>query len=580
MPLQSSGAIGLSHGRTEFGSGFSNLSSYYAVAAGVPTSGTISLSNLYSKGASTPSISVISTSNVSTNSAAQNGSINLGAFVTDTYGAPFTYQSLSYSASHFSSASVSGASLSFNIPLNKFANTTSLSVVVQNRFGRTANISIPFKITGYNIGSSSLGSMSLTNNSGSRSLGSYFTDYSGAGLSYSITYNPYSSASISGTTLNVYGNYRNTSYSVTVQATNSFGQSSSASVSVTEAVAPPSASSMGSTSTLQTSSQAYYLYSYFSGTITSFSVTSNPYSSASISGSYLYVYPNNRNTSYYVTVTAYNSSGSASSSLLVYEGPPAPSASSMGSTSTLQTSSVSYYLYSYFSGSISSFSVTSNPYGSASISGGYLYIYPNNRNTSYYVTVTAYNSGGSVSSSLLVYEGTSVQAPTSSSMGNLTLYGTSMTTQTYTWYFSGTVTSYALTGNPYGNVTMDTGGGYLVIQANNRGTSYYVTVTAYNAGGSASSSLYVTEIVQVCANITGTYTAYSDNTFTNIIGYGNTVNMNRSTGSGTVNNGGGNQTMTYTSYYNFSVPSWGVTCTANASLTRLTWSNGTIWLKA
>lgn len=577
MPIHSTGAISLSHGTTEFGSAFSNLGSYYAVAAGVPTTGAISLSHLYSKGASTPSISGINTSNVSTNSSSQNGTINLGAFVSDIYGAPFTYQSLSYNVSHFSSASLTGSSLSFAVPLNKFANNTSVSVVVRNRFGRTATISMPFTITGYNIGASSLGSMSLTNNTGTVALGSYFTDYSGAGLSYSLTYNPYSNATISGSTLYVYGNYRNTSYSVTVQATNSFGQSSSASVSVTEGVAPPSASSMGSTSTLQTAGQAYYLYSYFSGSISSFSVTSNPYNNASISGSYLYVYPNNRNTSYYVTVTAYNSTGSAASSLLVYEGPAAPTAYSMGSTSTLQTSSVSYYLYSYFFGSISSFSITSNPYNSASISGGYLYIYPNNRNTSYYVTVTAYNSGGSASASVLVYEGTSVAAPTSSSMGNLTLYGTAMTTQTYTWYFSGTISSYSLTSNPYGNVTMNSGG-YLVIQANNRGTSYYVTVTAYNAGGSASSSLYVTEIVQVCVNISGTWYAYSDISLTTYIGSGS-ISMNVSTGSGTINNGGANQSISYTSYYGFSVPSWGVTGTANASGTRITWNNGTVWIK-
>jgi hypothetical protein len=151
-------------------------------------------------------------------------------------------------------------------------------------------------------------------------MASYFTDFSGAGLSYTITNNPYSNAYLSGSTLYVPGNYRNTSYNVTVQASNSYGQTASTTITVTESVAAPTANSMGSTSTLNTSSVSYYLYSYFSGTITSFSVTSNPYSSASISGNYLYIYPNNRGTSYYVTVTAYNSGGSASASLYVTEG--------------------------------------------------------------------------------------------------------------------------------------------------------------------------------------------------------------------------------------------------------------------
>lgn len=406
--MQTSGSISLSNVKGHFGNAFNSLSNCYGIAAGVPTTGAIALSNLYGKSASTPSIGSISTSNVSTHTSSQSGTISLASLVSDTYGAPFTYSGPTYSASYFSSASVASGVLSFSVPGNKFALSAPISVTVTNRFGRTATISYPFKITGSNLAYSSIGSTSITNNTVSYNMASYFTDYSGAGLSYTITSNPYSNAYLSGSTLYVPGNYRNTSYNVTVQASNSYGQTASTTITVTESIAPPSASSMGSTGNLSTSYVTYYLYSYFSGTITSFSVTSNPYSSASISGNYLYIYPNNRNTSYYVTVTAYNAGGSASSSLLVTEVAAAPSASSMGSTSTLSTNTVSYYLYSYFSGTITSFSVTSNPYSSASISGNYLYIYPNNRGTSYYVNVTAYNSGGSATASLYVTEGSSI----------------------------------------------------------------------------------------------------------------------------------------------------------------------------
>lgn len=318
--MQSSGAISLSHVQGQFGSSFKSLSNCYGIAAGVPTSGVIALTNMYGKAASIPSVGSISTSNVSTHVSSQNGAISLSSLFTDVYGAPFTYSAPTFNASIFNSASVSSGVLSFAVPGNRFASSAPISVTVTNRFGRTATISYPFRITGSNIVFSNIGSTSLTNNTTSYNMASYFTDFSGTGLSYTITNNPYSNAYLSGSTLFVPANYRNATYNVTVQASNSFGQTASTTITVTEGLAPPSASSMGSTSTLNTTQVNYYLYSYFSGTITSFSITSSPYSNASISGGYLYINPNNRNTSYYITVTAYNSGGSASSSVLVTEG--------------------------------------------------------------------------------------------------------------------------------------------------------------------------------------------------------------------------------------------------------------------
>jgi len=569
MALQSSGAISLSNVGVTFGQSFRNLGALYSVAAGVPSTGTISLSNMYGKNASTPSISSISTSNVSTNSSSQSGTINLTSFITDVYGAPFSYAAPSYSSSFFSSASMSSSSLSFGIPQNKFANTTSVSVVVTNRFGRTATISVPFKITGYNIGSSSLGSRSLTNNTATISLGSYFTDYSGAGLSYSLTTNPYSNASISGSTLYVYANYRNTSYTVTVQATNSYGQVSSASLSVTEGLSPPSASSMGSTSTLRTSTVSYYLYSYFSGTITSFSITSNPYSSASISGSYLYIYPNNRNTSYYVTVTAYNSGGSASASLYVTEGVAAPTASSMGSTSTLTNNTVTYYLYSYFGGQLDSWSVTSNPYSNAYISGGYLYVPANYRNTNYTVTVTAYNSGGSASSSLTVYEGSS--GPVCANCAG-----------TYYWtYWNNNIAGAGTTG---ATITMNTTTGYGTI----------------NNGDGNNNTIYNTSFYQFYVpvwNLYGTYNGSDTIAWANAStwkkfyneltgwwnGYNNYISTSSLAGSGTMS-GRPNFTITVINYaqrqLSFYFPDDRTyTVTVNGDSTVLTFSGGGTWTK-
>jgi hypothetical protein len=234
MVLPASGSLSFSQIQTEFGSSFKQGSLLYGIASGIAISGAFSLSALRGKSASVPSVSTVSNQSVDTSSTSQNKTLTLSTYVTDTYGAPLIYTLSTYDNTKVSTASVSGSVLSYSVALNKFANTSNIVCVVTNRFSKTANISVPLFITGYNIAVSSMGSMNLTNTSDSRTLSSYFTDYSGTGLSYSFTSNPYSSASISAGTLSVVGNNRNTSYTVTVQASNSYSQTASSSVSVTE----------------------------------------------------------------------------------------------------------------------------------------------------------------------------------------------------------------------------------------------------------------------------------------------------------------------------------------------------------
>lgn len=239
MVLPSTGTLSFSQIQTEFGATYVKYSLFLGLSAGLPVTGPLSLSQLRGAYASTPSVSAISNQNVNTASTAQNLSINIGSYVSDTYGGTLSYSSPSFNSSYVSSASISGSTLSYSVPINKWANTTPITVVVTNKFGKTATLSIPLFITGYNISTSTPSSSSLTNNTATYSLSSYFTDYSGSGLSYSITSNPYSNASISSGTLSIVGNNRNTSYSVVVAATNGFGMSSSISVSITEASAAP-----------------------------------------------------------------------------------------------------------------------------------------------------------------------------------------------------------------------------------------------------------------------------------------------------------------------------------------------------
>lgn len=270
MPIQSSGAISLSNVRGEFGTTFSSLSNCYGIAASVPVSGSISLSNFYGKSASIPSITSPGTSNINTGSSSQFGSWELSNLVADIYGRPLTYVTSSFNASHFTTASNVGSKFFFSFPLNRFATSTPANITVINRFGRSNTISPSFTSIGYNIASSSLGSVTVSNNTVTYSLGSYFTDYSATGLGYTLTANPNGNASLSGSTLSVTGNNRGSTYTVSVSASNSYNQTASTSLSVTEPALPVVFSATGGTkSTFST----YTIHTYTSSG--SFTVNSN-----------------------------------------------------------------------------------------------------------------------------------------------------------------------------------------------------------------------------------------------------------------------------------------------------------------
>ncbi len=76
MTLQSSGAISLADVQTEFGgSNPIGINEYYAAAAGVPASGTISLANFYGKSASYWTTNVMGNRESSDTSNSYNGNI-------------------------------------------------------------------------------------------------------------------------------------------------------------------------------------------------------------------------------------------------------------------------------------------------------------------------------------------------------------------------------------------------------------------------------------------------------------------------------------------------------------------------
>lgn len=263
MPTVGSGQISFSNIVAEFGSSFAQASNWYGSALNVPTTGAFSISNMYSKSASAPGIIALTTSNIDTHNTARNGTWELSNNVTDTYGKPLTYSIATYNSSHFTSASVTGSKLSYNIPSNKFALNTPVDVKVVNRFGRSNTISPTFKVTGAPITSVSLGSTTLSDNTTYINLSSYFTDNSGTGLGYWRFSDPKNNATISGTQLAIAGNNRGTSYTVTVGASNSYNQTALSSISVTECNPPFSSGGVKSTYLTDT----YHTF-YSSGTFT------------------------------------------------------------------------------------------------------------------------------------------------------------------------------------------------------------------------------------------------------------------------------------------------------------------------
>lgn len=269
MSLPSTGEIKFSSIRSVYSSSFSRMGALYGVASGVPTSGAISFSSLRGTSASTPSILSLPTRSVDTQSGDTSGTYNFYSYVSDAFGAPFTYSKGVHSTGFFSSASVGSSSgiLSYTAYYNSWANTTGIPITVTNRFSKSASGTVNFYLTGIPISMSSLGSTSLSTGTASRDLSLYTTDYSGTSISRSLIYNPYGNAYITSGILYVPGNQRGTSYSVTVRSTNGYSQQASSSLSVTESSPPPPPPPPPPPATLPGGSYAQSCYgcSYISG---------------------------------------------------------------------------------------------------------------------------------------------------------------------------------------------------------------------------------------------------------------------------------------------------------------------------
>lgn len=248
MVLQSSGVISFSDIIAEFGSSFNNMAALYGIAAGVPTTNTISFFNMYGKAASVPSISSIPNQVIDTASGAVSTSVNTSSYVSDTYGVPLTFQYVSVTSGYTSgnpSMNASTGVLSYTILSNKWGNLAYINFSVMNRFGKTSNGSVPLLIKSTPPTSTSMGTAYLTNNSVTRTLSQYITDVSGSTITYSLTANPKSNASINASNvLTITGAHRNTSYTVTVTATNGYGQSVTTSIVITES-GPPVCAAIG-----------------------------------------------------------------------------------------------------------------------------------------------------------------------------------------------------------------------------------------------------------------------------------------------------------------------------------------------
>ena len=170
------------------------------------------------------------------------------------------------------------------------------------------------------------------------------------------------------------------------------------------------------------------------------------------------------------------------------------SASTLPSQS-ITNNSISIYLPSYFteySGTGLTYSITSNPYSNAYISNLYLNVPGANRNTSYYVNISGTNGyQQTATSSTYITESTPPPTISANPGGQAptflnTTYGIYMPN-----YFNN-ASSYSVS-SPYGNAYIS--GNYLYYTMFCRNTTYSVTMSATNGGGSVSQTFNITEPV-------------------------------------------------------------------------------------
>ena len=303
------------------------FNSLYGIAAGVSNVGIISLGQLRGASASTPAAGATIATQVKESSTAFSASLDAKttASITDTYGAPLRYTVTAKPTGVEAAVDESSGSVTYSTAASVTA-SGNIVVNVTNRFGRAVSVNVPVNIgVKPAVADYTAKLSSVTKGEFKFNVAPLFSNPSAATMSYVLVANPKSSAALSSSNLTVTGNYRETTYDVSVSGSNVFGTSgSNAPVAVTETAAPsPTATSLGSVS-LSNNTTTYTLSDYFTTpadtTPLSYYITANPNGNATLATGLLSVVGANRGSTYNVTTSASNAYGkTASSSVSVTE---------------------------------------------------------------------------------------------------------------------------------------------------------------------------------------------------------------------------------------------------------------------
>lgn len=271
--------------------------------------------------------------------------------------------------------------------------------------------------------------------------------------------------------------------------------------------------------TLNSDSYTVDLATIFSN-CSSYAVSSDPRSSAAITGGSVTVTGAYRNTSYAVQVSGSSSAGSiAYASFVIVENQMPPAVTSNPGTQNVSFGGSAACGFSGPDLSYSSSSSSTSEYGY--MSGSTYNINADYRNTMYTVTVTAKNTrydGLNEQSASLQFEVNEYQQnPTSSAIDTQSLGTGSTSINLYTYFNAknGSSPSFSISGGSPGGA-LSVSGSTLTISAAYRNMSYSVTVTLKTKDRrgwneqSTSQTLTVVERgpPQVCADISGTWTDF------------------------------------------------------------------------
>jgi hypothetical protein len=297
------------------------FNSLYGIAAGVSNVGIISLGQLRGASASTPAAGATVGTQVKESSTVVSTSLDAKttASITDTYGAPLRYTVTDKPTGVEAAVDASSGLVTYSTAASVTA-SGNIVVNVTNRFGRAVSVNVPVNIgVKPGVADSTAKLSSVTKGEFKFNVAPLFSNPSAAKMSYALVANPKSSAALSSSNLTVTGNYRETTYNVTMSGSNVFGTSTgNAPVAVTEAAAPsPTATTLGSV-TLTTDTKTYTLSDYFTTsadtTPLSYYMTANPNGNATLATGVLSIVGANRGTTYSVTVSASNAYGKTASS--------------------------------------------------------------------------------------------------------------------------------------------------------------------------------------------------------------------------------------------------------------------------